>query len=142
MSSATLRLVTGATPDEPARRYDVEHIRTFLEHLTWELRVRHFDLTNGGSHDELDETVGRYIDGSDTEQLVPAPQFHRQLTPDEQRRFDTWLARRLQAQIDTLEAMLAGVVGDALTCASMLAAGVAAPILQPVEESFIVALPE
>ena len=38
-----------------AERYDVEMIRDFLEHLTWELRVQHFENTAevGTPNDEL-----------------------------------------------------------------------------------------
>jgi hypothetical protein len=142
--STALHLVAGATPDEPTRRYDVEMISDFLRHLAFELKALHFDLASGGrAHPEIDETLCTYVMQSGAEQLVPAPRFDRALSPDEQRRFDRWLRGWLECNIARLDGLVDGILGDALRCVSMAAAGTELPIVQPVSaDAIMAALPE
>ena len=108
-------------PGPSVKRYDVEMIRDFLEHLAWEVRVLHYesinedDSINSKLEDELAKYSRRYnavllaITELDYEGL-PATMV--------QRARNCWKAARVRAtaeQLQHLEA-LAGLFKEAFEC--------------------------
>ena len=108
-------------PGLSVKRYDVEMIRDFLEHLTWELRILHYesinedDAINPKSEDQLAKYSRRYnaVLLAETEldyEGLPAAMV--------QRARHYWKAAQVKAtaeQLHHLEA-LAGLFKEAFEC--------------------------
>ena len=54
------------------KTYDIEMIRDFIEHIQWELRIRHFENTRkiGTEHSELREQLVNCIRKRNTKALL------------------------------------------------------------------------
>jgi hypothetical protein len=63
LASKEFALAHPPKPPATPRRYDVDMVRDFLEHLLWAVRVRHFESTNkpGNLNPELLETLGKFV---------------------------------------------------------------------------------
>jgi len=59
--------------------YDPEMVRDFIEHLKWELRIKHFENTRriGTQHPELAEQLEKCIRKRNTKGLLYANQIDR-----------------------------------------------------------------
>jgi len=111
-------------PKTPKASYDVPMIRDFLDHLLWELRISHYELTTPKTdkvHQELKGQLTKYVKKRNTVGLLASNQLAASATPDEVERASVILKERLSNQrkvaIDHLEA-LADVFDEALRCAS------------------------
>ena len=121
------------SPRRP-RRYDVEMVRDFLEHLMWEVRIKHFenspsaplvyDSSGKGVNPELlDQLVkyGRKYPGSPA--LLPVTEFDRTGWDEEDMkcqmgRFKAFLYAVRGEQMEALEC-LGSLFEEALECAAM-----------------------
>ena len=55
-------------------KYDTEMVREFIEHMTWELRIMHFEITHPDAepNPELSSQLGKYVSKWNTPGLFPA----------------------------------------------------------------------
>jgi hypothetical protein len=56
------------------KTYDIEMIRDFIEHLKWELRIKHLENTRrmGTQHPELSDQLKKYVQKRNTKGLLYA----------------------------------------------------------------------
>jgi hypothetical protein len=113
-----------SNPKKPKATYDVPMIRDFLDHLLWELRISHHELTTPTPdqvHNELVGQLAKYIKKRNTVGLLASNQLATSATPQEVERASAILKERLGCQriaaIQHLEA-LADVFDEALRCAA------------------------
>jgi hypothetical protein len=105
-------------PKKPseARCYDVEMIQDFLEHLTWQYRIAHFENRSPGQvHPELLENLKRVVNKRQTVSLKVEHVFF-----DPERKFQERLndnAERLHAEIVRCLEALMPIFNQALHCA-------------------------
>ena len=106
------------------KRYDVEMIRDFLDHLLWEVRINHFENTAdvGAINPELVEQLGKYIRKYNGV-LLPATVINREGATEDQAKATELTYRQImrdkrQEQMEHLES-LQELFADALKCASL-----------------------
>jgi hypothetical protein len=94
--------------------YDVDMIRDFIEHLTWSLRVDHFEWTSGHKafNQELDAQLARCARKRSVPRLVSQfslekdkPELTNQEMQEARRQFSTYMAKRRDEQLGHLEAL-------------------------------------
>jgi hypothetical protein len=93
----------GEGPPE-ARRYDVEMIRDFLDHLLWEVRINHYEQITSEVNPELQEQLTKYIRKRRTVGLLFATQI-TDLDPARLAEYRTLKAGLRQSQLLALEAL-------------------------------------
>jgi hypothetical protein len=100
-----------------ARRYDVEMIKDFVEHLLWELRTDQFESSGGAINPELVDMLGKYMTKRQTNQLLMS--HVTKLEPDHEavRNWNDARRKLRDRQIHALEA-LQPVFAEALALAS------------------------
>ena len=106
------------------KTYDVEMIRDFIDHLKWELRIKHFENTRkiGTEHPELTEQLAKYILKHNTKGLLYANRIDPAgLAEDKAQEVIEVMrdAAAIQAQ-ETLDAfdVLEPILQESLDCAS------------------------
>jgi hypothetical protein len=107
-------------PAPSVKRYDVEMIRDFLDHLTWEVRILHYEsLNEDDSIPELEEQLAKYSRKYNAD-LLAVTELDYQGLPAAmvQRARHYWKAAQVKAtaeQLQHLEA-LAGLFKEAFEC--------------------------
>ncbi|MHC4538465.1 MAG: hypothetical protein ACYS74_01625 [Planctomycetota bacterium] len=106
------------------KTYDVEMITDFLEHLQWELRIRHFENTRkvGTDHSELSEQLANCIRKRNTKALLYTNRVDNSgLTADQTQEainvIREGLATEAQEALDAFD-VLEEILEEALICAS------------------------
>ena len=106
------------------KTYDVEMIRDFIDHLKWELRIKHFENTHriGTQHSELTEQLEKYMRKRNTKGLLYANRIDSAgLAEDKAQEVIAVMrdAATIQAQeaLDAFE-ILDPIFQEALDCAS------------------------
>jgi hypothetical protein len=106
------------------KTYDLEMIKDFMEHLGWELRIKHFESTHerGAQHPELTEQLKKYMQKRNTVGLLYANRIDKGGLAEEKaqelietiREASAMEAQEALAALDVLEPILE----EALECAS------------------------
>ena len=104
--------------------YDIEMIRDFIEHLKWELRIKHFENTRkiGTQHPKLMEQLEKYMLRRNTTGLLYANRIEKAgLAEDRAQEVIKAIrqagARQAQEALDAL-GVLEPILEEALDCAS------------------------
>ena len=106
------------------RAYDTEMIRDFLEHLQWELRIRHFESTRkiGTQHPELTEQLEKCICKHSTKGLLYTNRIDKTGLAEEKAKevieiIREGMAAEAQEALQALD-VLEPILEEALDCAS------------------------
>ena len=108
-------------PGSPVQRYDVEMIRDFLDHLTWEVRILHYESINEDDslNPKLEDHLAKYTRRYKAVLLAETELDYEGLPAAMvQRARNCWKAARVRAtaeQLQHLEA-LAGLFKEAIEC--------------------------
>src|SRR5215831_9660173 len=108
-------------PSPPAKRYDVEMIRDFLDHLTWEVRILHYESINEDDslNPKLEDHLAKYSRKYKAVLLAETELDYEGLPATMvQRARNCWKAAQVRAtaeQLQHLEA-LAGLFKEAFDC--------------------------
>jgi hypothetical protein len=106
------------------KTYDLEMIKDFMEHLGWELRIKHFESTHekGAQHPELTEQLKKYMQKRNTIGLLYANRIDKAgLAEDKAQEVIETIreasAMEAQEALDALDA-IEPILEEALDCAS------------------------
>jgi hypothetical protein len=98
---------TGPKGEGPsgARRYDVEMIRDFLDHLLWEVRINHYEQITSEVNPELKEQLKKYVRKRQTIGLLFATELDKKADPSRLAEYRKIKAGLRQSQLLGLEAL-------------------------------------
>ena len=100
-----------------ARCYDVEMIKDFLDHLTWEMRARHLESTGvTQTNPELVEMLAKHVRKRQTVGLLAVTALAEPPRPEILKGWNDAMRRLLERQIHCIES-LAKVLDEAMECA-------------------------
>ncbi len=102
------------------RRYDLDMIRDFLDHLLWEVRIAYHETQHAGINPELSEQLEKYIKKRQTAGLLfstAVEMDERQTEPEKYEKLKRLQGELRKAQLVCLEALLHSLIPEAMDAA-------------------------